>query len=208
MKKYVLLSLILGFSLWSCEQPGKSNTNSDWLCVLGKRVGKITASTTEKDLKEYYGEANVVRDSLHIGEGEYVGSTKVFPNTKNQLNIAWKEGQEYKKIARVIVDQVGTQWITNNGITVGTDLNKLTEINQVPFTFFGFEWDYSGNVANWEGGELDGKNFGLRLHYTADMNEIPEKERLKVIGDQEVSSEEGVLQKMNVRVQNMFFVFN
>ncbi len=191
------------------EEPNGKNAsmNNEWLAIPNKSVGKITPNMTEVDIIEAYGKGQVKRDSLHVGEGFYIQSTVVFPNTPNELRIAWEEGKTFEKMTRIIVKKPGSQWHTPEGLTIGSSLQKVIDFNGTHFNFWGFEWDYAGSVSSWEGGNFDGKGLGVRLAYKTERNQLDAQAITAVIGDQEVSSSESILKDMQVIVSELFFYF-
>ena len=220
--KQILFSLALCLVLFACQndaQKEKSeNSKNDspkneiidtqWLAIPNKSVGKITPNMTEADIIEVYGQEQVTRDSLHVGEGFYIQSTVVFPNIPNELRIAWAEGQLFEKIVRIIIKKEKTQWHTPEGLTIGSSLQKVIDLNDTHFNFWGFDWDYAGSVSSWEGGNFDGKGLGVRLGYQIAPNNLDEKAIQMVIGDKEVSSSEPVLKEMQIVVSELFFYFS
>ncbi len=220
--KYLLSTFMVCFLLLACQNPAKKQDtpldisadstkthepNNEWLAIPNKSVGKITVDMSEADIIEVYGKNQVKRDSLSIGEGFYIQSTVVFPDTPNELRIAWEEGKTFEKIARIIVRQNKAQWHTPEGLMIGTPLQKVIDLNDTHFNFWGFDWDYAGSVSSWEGGNFDGKGLGVRFNYEADIEDLDSKALKAVIGDQEVSSSEPVLKEMQVVVSEMFFYF-
>ncbi|MFK7908862.1 MAG: hypothetical protein AB8B69_27285 [Chitinophagales bacterium] len=213
MKQFLIL-LAFSLILFACNNSSKENktttneqSNNEWLAIPNKSVGKITPNMTEADIIEAYGKAQVKRDSLHVGEGFYIQSTVVFANTPNELRIAWEEGKTFEKMTRIIVKKPATQWHTPEGLTIGSPLQKVIDLNDTHFNFWGFEWDYAGSVSSWEGGNFDGKGLGVRLAYQTERNQLDAQAMTTVIGDQEVSSSEPILKEMQVTVSELFFYF-
>jgi len=214
MNKFFILIVFLFFAT-ACNntatEKGKDDkqtkTSEEWLCIPKQQVGKITATSTEADLKKLYGEKNVVRDSISVGEGEYITGTTIFPKSPNALAIAWKKGREFEEIARIIVKEKSTKWATDKGITVGSSLQEVVKQNGRDFSFMGFEWDYYGTVASWEDGVFEKKGFGVRFNYEADISKMNMEEVGKVLGNHEVSTNEPILKQLDVQVEQMFFFF-
>jgi hypothetical protein len=92
--------------------------------VPKQQAGDIIPTTTEEDLKKLYGEANVQR----VNRG--VVQTLVFPNTENEMEIAWRKGQVYKKIESVIIRK--GKWQTPEGIRIGSSQKDLDIANGKP----------------------------------------------------------------------------
>lgn len=93
-----------------------------------QQVGNITAAMTETDLKQLLGDSNVVR----INRGAV--QTVLFPNSPNELEIAWKKGEKFKKIGTIIIRK--GPWRTPEGIGIGATKKELEAINGKPITLF------------------------------------------------------------------------
>ena len=141
------------------EQPKSLSNpagNNKWICIPGKQVGQITPNTSEKELIEIFGAENVKRLQLGLEEGIVTEGSIVYPESPNQVIVEWLPGKLYEKPAIVRIEGEGAQWVTSQGIGIGTKLEELLSINEVPFTFFGFDWEYSGLVDDWgDGGQID-----------------------------------------------------
>jgi len=128
-----------------------------WLCVAGKQVGLIKNTSTEADIIQAYGKANVIRKTIGLGEGETMEGTVVFPGTDNEIIIEWAQDKAFQKPAKIRIEKANAAWKTDQGIGVGTTLAQLQAINGKDFKFAGFEWDYAGIANNWQGGKIDPK---------------------------------------------------
>ncbi len=62
----------------------------------------------------------------------------------DSINLCYGEGKESK----------ACKWHLANSVSFGTSLRELERLNGRPFQLAGFEWDYSGMVTNWNGGNL------------------------------------------------------
>lgn len=171
MKNLTLLMLIPLLAFLACEPTtaptngGENNPPSkveDWIVVPGQRVGSISGNSTEQQLIEKLGAANVVRKEIGIGEGEVVKGNVLYPNTKQELIVIWESDQPYKKIDRIRIEKPDAPWKTAEGIQIGTSLDQLKTINVKDFNFYGFEWDYSGLTKDWVDGKIS-KQLGVFL---------------------------------------------
>lgn len=156
-----LIFLVLG----ACRTDPKTNEaeseettsvagKKDYLIIPGERIGMITAEATEAEVEDAYGKENIKFTSVAIAEGEEQQGVVVFPDTKNELEIIWELAANIGNPAFVRLGKEGGDWHTEGGISVGTTLEKLEEINGKPFKFYGFEWDYGGLVTNWNDGNI------------------------------------------------------
>ena len=104
-----------------------------------------------------------------------------------------------------------TLWHTEQGITLGTRLKELERLNGRPFTLTGFDWDYGGTVTNWNGGKLAEQIPDMILRLTPDYDEtdtqLTEAEAHAVLGDQEITSDNPIVQRLNPAVRIMLKSF-
>lgn len=135
---------------------------------------------------------NVFRDKIKRstgyypeGMGEYQ-NTLLFPGTKNEVEFVWQDDSiTFSGLASINLSRQGTDWKTKEGITLGTKLKELEKLNQKPFTFYGFGWDYSG-MTDWDNGHLHDRKVFVNLGYPGETMP-PEYEGL--LGDQEMRSD-------------------
>ncbi len=223
--KFLALLLIV-FTTWSCElgtssssstTSGNSITDSstkptstvtpktgkmdNWTCVPGKQVGRITANFSHEDLVKMFGEENVKKSDIGLGEGETAKGTIVFQGAKDELIIQYQEGEEYKKIKSVKIRNEGTNWKTAEGITVGTTLEQLLEMNGKGFSFAGFEWDYAGKVTSWENGKIN-KGLDAFLTPTNDEAVFPD-----LLGDKVFSTDHEKAKAAGLKVASFIINF-
>ncbi len=186
----------------------EADKKNDHLIIPGERFGLIKKDMSEADLIELFGAKNVKRDSLHLGEGMFALGTRIFGAKAEEVRVLWKDGAEFKQIARVTVDHRQSPYQTIQGVKIGTLLAKVVQVNKVDFTIWGFDWDYGGTVAGWEGGELgEPAGFSAVFSYDTDISKIPQQEFAKVVGDEPVSTSEPILKDMNVRISKIFAYF-
>jgi hypothetical protein len=138
----------------------------DWICIPGKKVGPISANTSESELIKLFGSKNVTREEIHIDEGIFEMGTTIFKGTPNEISIFWKEqnASDLKYPERVVIKSDGSNWKTDSGIQIGTPIADLVKINMAPITFAGFDWDYEGVVLDWNKGKLENLLISVRLN--------------------------------------------
>ncbi len=112
-----------------------------------QQVGLITANMTEAEIKQAYGETNVVR----VNRGDV--KTAIFPNTNKELEITWKKGQDFKKLETAIIRK--GDWKTAEGIGIGTTVEELNAINGKPVELFQREENYA--MVRWKNGKINSK---------------------------------------------------
>ena len=166
--------------------------------VLGKSVGAIGAAMTEKDLIQIFGEEKVIRGAIPVGEGETIEGTVVFPNSPDELHVLWQD-ESFSKIESIGITKPDNTWKTQEGVRFGTNLEQLATVNGQPITFAGFEWDYAGNITNFNGGHFDAKGLGLSL-FEGDDNQ-------GLIGDKEFKSDKEGLDLEGFVVREMRISF-
>jgi hypothetical protein len=182
--------------------------------VPGVNVGAINARTSEADLRKIYGSKNVRSGEVGLGEGETVPGTIIFPNSPNKrLEIAWKDTKKKKSPDFVQFGGEKSLWKIAPGIGIGTSLRTLEQINGKSFVLLGFEFDYSGTVVSWNGGNLarpfgnDGNFVTLRL-MPVTYDKISQKYMDSVVGDGEFSSKNKSMQKLNPKVYSVIVKFH
>lgn len=108
------------------------------------RVGAIVKGVTKPaDLARIFGARNVQREMMdELGGGELHPGAQVYRGTPNALEVHFT--QDGKAIAYVIVG--GTNWRTKEGLRVGMTVAELERLNNGPFKFYGFGFDYGGQV--------------------------------------------------------------
>lgn len=181
------------------QQPLSLKT--DYSIVPGERVGGITATSTEADIKALYGEEQVEYRSVYIGEGESQPGIAVFPNTPNELEIVWDIAAATGNPEFIRISHDSADWHTVQGVAVGTTLENLQQINGRPFQLYGFGWDYGGLVNDWKGGKLNG-------HLIIALEpEVWEKVGAEVSGDRSFSSDDPQIMALGARVASMVITF-
>ncbi len=180
--------------------------DNNWLCVPGERVGLITNSTTEEDLKNIFGEKNITTEKKFEEEGtKEVIRTFVFKGEKNEIMLGWNEKNNIKKVDFVkIIGKEGTDWKTQEGITIGTSIDELNKLNGEPFEFYGFAWDFGGRIINWGNGKL-AKQKGMEIFLR--MEKQTEGSN-RYLGDKKLKSDEPDLVNFGVKVAVFQIDFN
>ena len=179
---------------------------NDWVCIAGERAGIVTSTTSEQELITQLGENVSAHDTIFGSEGFFAIGTILYKGTPNEAHIIWKDTLNFKNPASVEVGWVEpsnaakVQWHTNNGIKIGTTLLELEKLNEKPFRFYGFGWDYGGSVSDWNKGKLidsDGKSYlSVILGYDYD-NQTLAKTADKLLGDGEFVSSDINAQQLN-----------
>lgn len=177
------ISLSLALSILSAASVVAQG--NDWLIVPGKRVGPITPDTSRADLDTLFGKANVQDSTIDVGEGDIEPATIVFPNqTGAFLAVLWERRwrdngrvpyENRKRVSDLLICQAyyldpppPCKWHTEEGVSLGTTLQKLEALNGRAFQMTAWVSDIGGNIVSWRGGMLAGyrdeKGTGLGLH--------------------------------------------
>ncbi|HZI89327.1 MAG TPA: hypothetical protein VFD83_02630 [Candidatus Polarisedimenticolia bacterium] len=149
----VALLLLLTF-VTAC---GKAPAPGEWRVVprdASSALGKNSAS--EAELRTAYGDKNVTRGRVVLGEGFATEGTILFPgDTLRQIEVVWEDSTHQAIPARVFLRGDRSLWKLPRDVTLGMTLAELERRNGRPFTLSGFGWDYEGAVVSWAGGILD-----------------------------------------------------
>lgn len=183
--------------------PSRSPSPSLWLLAPPGDSAAVGPTTTERDLARRFGAAAVRADSIHLGEGEYVQGTALFPDdTARRLEITWQETTTRDRPD--VVRAVGGAWVAHPGVRRGMPLEEVERLNGRPFTMTGFGWDYGGTVVSWSGGRLDSLPPGVtRLLVRFDKPRdarMTDAESRRVSGDRAIPSSDPVMRRIRPRV--------
>ena len=210
MKPFIFLALTMSCFLSGCQPPGKAPEaeksgdkiapeGGDYLIVPGVRVGPLHGEhALENDLVQTFGAENIKKQAIYVGEGEEMPGYLIFPDTKDELQIAYDTTIAKDKPAFIRVEQEGTHWKTSTGISIGTTIEELVKINGHDFDFLGFEWDYGGFVTDWKNGKL---NTDLRIRLGKDGGNLP----TELIGDRTLSSNNPKIKGQKIKVASLDF---
>ena len=192
--KFSFLSIVLLSVLCcACKPAGKSphaealidgrqKAGGDFLLVPGERIGPLYAQhSLENDLVQTFGAQNVKRQDIYLGEGNAAPGFVIFGDTRNAVEVYYDTSIVKDRPALLRIGEEGTDWESTHGITVGTTLEELVNINGKPITFWGFGWDYGGAVSNWNGGKIDA---GLMIVLEDTRRNTPQT----LLGEREISS--------------------
>jgi hypothetical protein len=108
------------------------------------RVGAIVEGKTKpEDLARLYGAGNLRQEQMdEPGGGQLHPGVFVFHGTADMLEVHLSE--DGKTIDYVIV--MGKNWVSKEGLRIGLKVADLERLNRGPFAFYGFGFDYGGQV--------------------------------------------------------------
>lgn len=97
----------------------------DWVLVPGERVGPITASTTEGELRRLFGD-----DSL-IFDDDLPGGVILVPqhDPGSALHLTWCDRQRKAGVCEVSLRSGRFQWKTLTGVTHGLSVEQLVTLH-------------------------------------------------------------------------------
>jgi len=156
-----------------------SDAAGDFIIIPGEKVGLITPKTaTREAVLKLYGD-NARTDSVYVSEGIFQEGVVLFPDDPTKrVELFWSSSPETGhtlliKIINPQNPQDGSVWKTDAGITLGTSMEEVEKLNGMPFTFYGFGWDYGGIVADWGGGKFH-ESLKFRFKPTVSIEEPAE----------------------------------
>jgi hypothetical protein len=162
--------------------------------VPGRRIGPVARTSTLATLQAALGKAAAVAESLDVGEGILTPGVTLFPaDSLRRAWVYWSDTIGFTRPTTVLIRSRGTRWTLPGGLTIGTALARLVELNGQPFRFSGFGWDYGGRASTWDGGKLEGilgpgMTLGVTLEPTC-QDSMPAGHYEAIVGDVEISSE-------------------
>ena len=182
-----------------------SQPESDF--VLKPCIGSsiLNPKTSEKDLIKIVGRKNAERVERWYSEGtERVVGTVFFKNSPSYFFIKWKDTLNFKNPDWIEIHGDSSIWMLDNGVKIGTTLPELVKLNGQQFTFTGFDWDYGG-YATFEKGKLENDCYSIRLYY--DYKDLFENEWKQIVGDKVISTNNPILKKVKIYVDEITFYF-
>lgn len=181
--------------------PVKIEKIDNWTCIPGEQVGRIKANFNGSDIYKTFGKENVLEMEIGLGEGETKKGLLVFPKTNNEIQVLFQGNEEMNKIESIRIKGTDSKWETDSGIKVGATLEQLVAVNGKDFNFYGFEWDYAGKLANWNGGKLNDK-LSIFLEATNEEAVFP-----NLLGDKEFSSSNPKAREAGLKVSEILINF-
>jgi hypothetical protein len=183
-----------------------------WHITPGRAAGVINSHMTEAGLVAVFGRNNVTWGEVGLGEGETSPGTILFARDPGRrIEILWTDNERrmLPKQAQVL-GSGKSRWETTAGISLGTSLKELEQLNGKSFRLFGFDVDYEGTVRSWDGGNL-AKNLGdsgvtIRLK-PSKKTKATADELATIVGYTEFHSDEPVMQKANPEIYEIIWVF-
>jgi len=168
----------------------------------------------ERTMIETFGRGNVDSGEIHVGEGEILPATVLFPeDPERRLKVTWHDPEERSSPERIVIEEKPSRWSVQPGFSTGTTLDSLEKLNGRPFELLGFDWDYAGTVVNWSEGRLDSLEsesrwLVVRLRPTdEDRERVGEEMMARVMGDAMFGSDHRVMREVNPQVYQILMIF-
>lgn len=155
----------------------------------------------------------VATESLPFGpsEGDMVPATVLFPkDPARRIEIVWKDAAAQRRPRIVHVAHGPTRWRTPAGITIGTSLRELEQLNARPFQVAGFGFDGAGAVVSWDGGRLAQSSAGctLRIRLDSLTNVKRRSADYKIVrGDRTFASSTRAMRALDPRVSSLLLEY-
>lgn len=181
--------------------PVKIERIDNWTCIPGEQVGRIKTNFNGSDIYKTFGKENVLETEIGLGEGETKKGLLVFPKTNNEIQVLFQGNEEMEKLESIRINGTDSKWKTDSGIKVGSTLEELVAANGKDFNFYGFEWDYAGKLANWNGGKLNDK-LSVFLEATNEEPVFPH-----LLGDKEFLSNNPKAKEAGLKVNAILINF-
>jgi hypothetical protein len=196
-----LLLLCSGFGFLRSTE---TEASDKWLIIPGKSAGFITARSSHVELQKYYGAKNVKRSRCGP-EDEPAPCTRIV-NDGVEVAVIYDD-----KTERTVILTAG-DWLTAEGLKLGTSLQEIVKTNGKPVRLSKFDWDFKAEISDWGSGKLS-RTFGatttVRLFqkkgFTAQKNDRENAElkaKLLDVKDDNASfsSDEPLVQKLDLRI--------
>ncbi len=154
-------------------------------------AGPFGPDGSEADLRQVFGDQNVLAETIDGPEGSVLDATLVFPDDPTRrLVVLWQEESGRSKPAAIIIRD-DSEWIGPGGLRLGETLAEVEAVNGAPFNVLGFGWDYGG-AASFPSGvfaEIPGACV-LSLSFDLDWSRDYGPEFDPIMGDQELRSDD------------------
>jgi len=187
------------------ETSAVTETSADTLLLVG---GPITRDSDEVALQRIFGNANVRQERIQIGEGETLPGTVLFPDdSTRQLMILWSDTVRRRVPSRLILRGESSRWSVPPGISLGTTLERLEQLNGRPFELAGFGWDYSGIVIDWRGGSLAAPARNAYVYLLPPRSTYSTPAYTLVLGDKSYASNLAAMRALRPAVYQIFYDF-
>ncbi len=170
-------------------------TDSSW--------GAITKQTDYAERLKIFGASNVKDERICGPECiDSIDVTILYPDTKNEAIIYWKDSAYHKTNAMIRCYSGGASYQTSTGIKIGSAITDLLKLNGQKITFYGFGWDYGGGIISFNKGALEKSPVHFELDAISEVD-------TNLMGDTELYTDmplvKKYLDKIKVRLISLSF---
>ncbi len=167
---------------------------------------------------EFYGEDNVEKTEVWVAEGtmSYWASV-VYPDSKNKIIVYWasEDCKEMESVENTystynnegeLTTDGGLILPSETGLSLGSSLPDIEELNGAEFTFYGLSWDYGGTVV-----DLSAKFDDYILFVGWPEGDVATEwpdEYYNIIGDVEFSSQNKDALSLGLELVSITYVVN
>jgi hypothetical protein len=142
-----------------------------------------------------------------------IAATVFFPDVASRrIEVVWRDGDPARGPRYVRLRRNTTEWHTTEGVSIGTPLRELEQLNGHAFHLAGFGFDYAATVTSWDGGRLHASldapcRVIVRLDSVPSLNARQRALYNQVAGDRIFSSAHPGMQAVNPRVGELLLEF-
>ncbi|UYV15173.1 hypothetical protein [Porphyrobacter sp. ULC335] len=191
----------------TAEQPSKGDGTQEGTAEISANAITCTYPVRPGDTAQTILERldkDARREELMGGEGEMFDGVVLWPDDPGrrlELSFA-KDGIGEVTSLRVAGER--PDW-NIAGVGHGTTRAELERLNGGPFEFYGFGWDYGGQVSDWNGGALGDIEGGCSLGaMIGGMEDEAEMLPTELVGDRSVRSDTPSLRALDVKVFDLW----
>ncbi|MBB4042224.1 hypothetical protein GGR34_003913 [Microvirga flocculans] len=193
------LGTMAGLGLLLAASPGFAD---EFTCL-----GPFARDTDHKRLMAAFGPDHVRLETVQEPEGMKSKASIVFPeDPAKRLEVVWRDGKSLRHPIRI--DLVGSDWSAPKGLRVGASIEEVEKANGKPFVLYGFEWDYGGTVAGWNGGALGHLPGGCALYPVFEAEDTASDDVLDAVsGDARFPSDSPLMKAAQPRIRSLALRF-
>jgi hypothetical protein len=167
---------VTGPAMENVAEPGAAEVNLTLGCG-----GPFTREATPATLAAVFGRENVIPETISGPEGAPLNVTAIYPNDPaRRIEVIFRNEEERTDLSAVMVSSAESQWTGPGGVKIGDGIEAVQAANGAAFNVMGFQWDYGGYVADWQGGKL-GESNGCAS--TVRLSPVAETLPSEIVGD-------------------------
>ncbi|MBB3020505.1 hypothetical protein FHR70_003591 [Microvirga lupini] len=150
-----------------------------------------------------FGRTNVRQETLREPEGLEVRASVVFPDDPvRRVVVLWSDERRFRRPARI--DLAGSGWTGPRELRIGVPIETVEKANGKPFVLYGFEWDYGGSIASWDGGTLGKLPGGCTFYPIFETSDTVSEDALTAVAsDRQFPSDSPAMRAVMPRIRSM-----